>query len=211
MSKDYSKKEKNYFVHPTAIIEDNVEIGVGTKIWHFAQIRKDAKIGKNCVIGNSVFIDETSIIGDNCKIQNHAIIYHQAIIENGVFIGPNVCFTNDQMPRAVNPNGSIKGDSDWKALVIYIGTGSAIGGHSVITPGVTIGKWVIVGAGSVITRDVPDFTLIYGNPARIRGFVCKCGEKLKNIIKKDRENVIFVCECGQVIIIPRKTYKLKRK
>ena len=199
--------ENNYFTHPTAIIEDDVTIGDGTKIWHFAQVRKGTKLGKNCVVGNSVFIDESSVIGDNCKIQNHAIVYHQAIIENGVFIGPNVCFTNDKQPRAINPDGSFKSADDWVSSTIKIGTGAAIGGHSCITPGVTIGKWAMAGSGSVITKDIPDYGLVYGNPARIRGFVCACGEKLAEIVEENDENIVFKCKCGENITIKQEDYK----
>jgi len=184
-----------FFVHPTATIEDNVTIGPGTKIWHYAQIRHHTKIGQNCVIGNSVFVDFDSEIGDNCKIQNHAIVYHKAIIGDGVFIGPNVCFTNDNNPRAINPDGSIKGADDWEVSTIKIGKGAAIGAHSVITPGVTIGQFAMAGSGSVISRDVPDFALVYGNPARIRGFVCKCGKKINNFTKKNGK-IIGRCSCG---------------
>lgn len=198
--------DKKYFVHETAIVEDGVELGEGTKVWHFAQVRKNAKLGKNVVVGNSVFIDEGSIIGDNCKIQNHAILYHQAILENGVFIGPNVCFTNDKQPRAINPDGSFKSADDWEASTIKIGTGAAIGGHSCITPGVTIGQWAMAGSGSVITKDVPDYGLVYGNPAKIHGFVCACGKKLTAVVSEEGEFVTFKCECGEEVKIEKEFY-----
>lgn len=201
--------KRDYFVHPTAIVEERVEIGEGTKIWHFAQVRQGTKIGKNCIVANSVFIDENSQIGHNCKIQNHAIIYHQAIIADGVFIGPNVCFTNDKYPRAVNPNGALKSADDWEASTIRIGEGAAIGGHSVIVPGVTVGAWAASGAGAVVTKDVPDFALVYGSPARIRGFVGKCGRRVIKIIKKTAKEVIFGCVCGETVAIPKEVYKQK--
>jgi len=199
-------KQPDYFVHPTAMVEDRVEIGAGTKIWHYAQIRHDTKIGQNCVIANSVFIDFASEIGDNVKIQNHAIVYHKAIIGDGVFIGPNVCFTNDNNPRAINPDGSIKGADDWEVSTIKIGKGAAIGAHSVITPGITIGQFAMAGSGSVISRDVPDFALVYGNPARIRAFVCKCGKKIKEYEKKGSK-VIGKCQCGLSVEIDPASYK----
>jgi len=201
-------KQLNYFAHPTANIENDVTIGEGTKIWAYAHVRGGSKIGKNCIISENVFVDSETELGDNCKIQNHAIVYHKAILENGVFIGPNVCFTNDKVPRAINPDGSLKGTDDWEVATIKIGTGAAIGAHSAITPGVTIGAWAMAGSGSVITKDVPDFALVYGNPARIHGFVCKCGKKLGDIINKDTDSITFKCECGEEINISRENYRL---
>lgn len=206
MAKKTTIKSNKPFVHKTATIEDDVSIGEGTKVWHFSQVRKGSKIGKNCVIAKSVFIDFESEIGDNVKIQNHAIIYHKAIISNGVFIGPNVCFTNDKIPRAINPDGSIKSADDWQVTTINIGQGASIGGHSVILPGVTIGQFALAGSGSVITKDVPDYALVFGNPARIKGFVCKCGKKLQEYTEGD-EAVIGKCSCGIEVMIDREAYK----
>jgi len=204
-------EKPNYFAHPTATIEDDVQIGEGSKVWALTHVRRGTKIGKNCIISEGVFIDTDSEIGNNCKVQNHAIVYHKAILEDGVFIGPNVCFTNDRLPRAINPDGSLKSADDWEVSTIKIGYGSAIGAHSTITPGQTIGRWVIVGSGSVVTRDIPDHALAFGNPARVHDFVCKCGERLTDIVKKTRNDIIFVCDCGEVIKIPREIYKLSKK
>jgi len=190
-----SKKKKKHFIHKTAIVEENVKIGDGTKIWHFAQVRRGAKIGKNCVIAKSVFIDFDSEIGDNVKIQNHAIIYHKVIIEDGVFIGPNVCFTNDKIPRAINLNGTPKKADDWQVSTIHIGQGASIGGHSVILPGLTIGEFALIGAGTVVTKDIPAFGLVYGNPARLHGFVCRCGKKFARFLESN-EKIVGKCHCG---------------
>lgn len=203
------KRKKNFWVSPTAMVENNVQIGEGTKVWHFSQIRQGSQIGKNCVIGKAVFIDFETVIGNNVKIQNQAIIYHRAIIEDGVFIGPNVCFTNDKIPRAINPDGSLKSTDDWEISTIKIGKGASVGGHSVILPGVTIGRFAMVGAGAVVTKDVPAFALVYGNPAAVKDFVCKCGKKLTDIIAVDDDNYIFRCQCGQEIGILKKDYKQK--
>ena len=201
--------EKNYFTHNTANIEDDVEIGEGSKVWAYAHIRKGTKMGKNCIVGEGALIDVESEIGDNCKIQNRAILYDKAILANGVFVGPNVCFTNDKQPRAINPDGSLKSADDWVTSTIKIGEGAAIGAHSCITPGVTIGKWAMAGSGSVVTHDVPDFGLVYGNPARLHGFVCKCGKKLDNIESEEGDKVKLKCECGETIEIPKEVYKQK--
>jgi len=206
--KSSKKVAASFFVHSSAIIENHVQIGDGTKIWHFTHIRRDTKIGKNCVIGKGVFVDFESEIGDNVKIQNHAIIYHKAILENGVFIGPNVCFTNDKIPRAINPNGSPKSAADWSVSTIRIEQGASIGGHSVILPGIKIGKFAMVGAGAVVTHDVPDFALVYGNPAQIRDFVCKCGKRLSKI-GGNEDVVLTKCPCGIEIVIPKEIYQQK--
>jgi acetyltransferase-like isoleucine patch superfamily enzyme len=197
------KTSKKYFVHKTVVIGDNVQIGEGTKVWHFTQIREGTKIGHHCIICNSVYIDFDSVIGNNVKIQNHSMIYHKAVIEDGVFIGPNVCFTNDKKPRAINVDGSLQTAGDWQVLTTRIGEGASVGAHSVLLPGITIGKFAMIGAGSVVTKDIPDFAMVFGNPAKIRGFVCRCGEKLEIILKKTREIIIYVCSCGLITVIRR--------
>lgn len=209
MAKKTKDTQKNFFIHLSAMVEDNVEIGENTKIWAMSHVRGGTKIGNNCIISEGVFIDTDTEIGNNCKIQNHSIIYHKTILEDGVFIGPNVCFTNDKVPRAVNPDGTLKSADDWEASTIHIKTGAAVGGQCTITPGVTIGSWSMAGSGSVITKDIPDYALVYGNPARIRDFVCKCGERLKNILEKNSDKVVFECGCGEKINIPQAIYKLK--
>ncbi len=195
-----------FFAHKSAVIEDNVSVGEGSKIWHFAHVRHGTKIGINCVIAKSVFIDFKSEIGDNVKIQNHAIIYHKAMIEDGVFIGPNVCFTNDKIPRAINPDGTPKKAGDWQVTTIHIGQGASIGAHSVILPGVQIGEFALVGSGSVVTKNVPDFALAFGNPARIRGFVCRCGRKIKEFIETDTV-IVGKCHCGLNIQVDRQSFQ----
>jgi len=209
MPKKAKQTKKDYFVHPTAIIEDDVLIGQNTKIWHFAHIRRGTKIGQNCIIGKAVFLDFDCQIGNNVKIQNHAILYHRALIADGVFIGPNVCFTNDKRPRAINPDGTLKSADDWGVSTIEIGQGASIGGHCVLVPGVKIGAWSMAGAGSVVTKEVPPFALVYGNPAKVRDFVCKCGQHLKEEISRDEKGIVFHCGCGLETAIPKEDYKLK--
>jgi len=167
-------------IHPTADVSDQATIGPGTSIWNQAQVRERARIGSDCVIGKNAYIDVEVVIGDRVKIQNNASLYHGVTVEDGVFIGPHVCLANDRLPRAVNPDGSRKSDADWEVGPIRIRAGAALGAGSVIVPGVTVGRWALVGAGSVVTRDVPDYALMVGNPARRIGSACPCGEPLRD-------------------------------
>jgi acetyltransferase-like isoleucine patch superfamily enzyme len=165
-------------VHPTAEVSLSAEIGKGTRVWHQAQIRERVRIGENCIVSKGVYIDFDVQVGNNCKIQNGAFLYHGCTIEDGVFVGPGVIFTNDKQPRAINPDGTLKGTDDWivgKTLVKY---GAAVGTGSIVLPGVTIGRFAMVGAGAVVSKDVPDYGLALGVPARLIGFVCACGQKL---------------------------------
>jgi acetyltransferase-like isoleucine patch superfamily enzyme len=166
------------FIHPTADISASARIGEGTKIWHDVQIRPRAVIGNECILGKGVYLDEDVIVGNRVKIQNRASIYKDCTLEDGVFIGPHVCFTNDMFPRAINPDGSLKSASDWQAGRTLVRFGAAVGAGSVILPSKTIGRFAMIGAGSVVTKDVPDYGLVVGNPARFIGFVCECGHRL---------------------------------
>jgi len=167
-----------YFVHPTAEVSDKAKIGKDTKIWHYVQVRENVQIGKNCVFGKGTYVDFDVKIGDNVKVQNRVSIYHGVVIEDGVFIGPHVCFTNDKVPRAINENGSSKLNCDWKVGKILVKIGASIGAGVIILPNVTIGEYAMVGAGSIVTKDIPDYALVYGNPAEIHGRVDKSGEKI---------------------------------
>jgi acetyltransferase-like isoleucine patch superfamily enzyme len=165
-------------IHPTADVSAEAIIGPGTSIWNHSQVRERARIGSDCVIGKNVYVDFDVVVGDRVKIQNNASLYHGLTVEDGVFIGPHVCFTNDRLPRAVNSDGSAKTDADWEVGLIRVRAGAALGAASVVLPGVTIGRWALVGAGSVVTRDVADYALVLGNPARRIGSACPCGESL---------------------------------
>ena len=170
--------QENVRIHPTAEVSPRAEVGTGSAIWHQAQIRDGAHLGRNCIVGKGAYIDFDVQIGDNVKIQNGVSVYHGVTIEDGVFVGPHACLTNDKLPRAVNPDGSLKDADDWAVSPILVREGAAIGAHAVVLPGVTIGRWAMIGAGAVVTRDVPDYGLAWGSPARLRGFVCPCGERL---------------------------------
>jgi acetyltransferase-like isoleucine patch superfamily enzyme len=165
-------------IHPSAEVSADAIIGPGTSVWNQAQVREGARIGAGCVIGKNAYVDAGVVVGDNCKIQNNVSLYHGVTVEDGVFIGPHACFTNDRLPRAINPDGSRKSDADWEVGPIVVRTGAAIGANATILAGVTIGRWAMIGSGSVVTRDVADHELVVGNPARRRGGVCACGEPL---------------------------------
>jgi len=166
-------------IHPTADVSPQATIGPGTRIWHQAQVREGAVIGANCIIGKGVYIDLNVVVGDNCKIQNGALLYHGATVEDGVFIGPQACLTNDRLPRAITPDGQLKGDSDWTVGPIRLCYGSSIGAGAIILSGVTIGRFALVAAGAVVTHAVPDHTLVVGSPARPAGLVCRCARRLQ--------------------------------
>jgi acetyltransferase-like isoleucine patch superfamily enzyme len=165
------------FVHPTAQVAADAVLGEDAKIWNGVQVRERARIGKRCVISKGVYVDFEVVIGDDCKVQNHVSLYHGVTLERGVFVGPHVCFTNDKQPRAINPDGTQKGAADWVVSPILIREGASLGANSTILPGVTVGRFALVGAGSVVTRDVPDFGLVLGNPARRVGVVCYCAAR----------------------------------
>jgi acetyltransferase-like isoleucine patch superfamily enzyme len=168
-------------IHPTAEVSAEAEIGPGTSIWNQAQVRERARIGAGSIIGKNVYVDTDVVIGDHCKVQNNVSLFHGVTLEDGVFIGPHVCFTNDRLPRAINADGTLKTDDDWEVSPILVRHGAALGANSTILPGVTIGRWAMVGSGSVVTRDVPDFGLVVGNPARRLGSACPCGNALRDI------------------------------
>jgi UDP-2-acetamido-3-amino-2,3-dideoxy-glucuronate N-acetyltransferase len=165
-------------VHPLADVSPLAEIGLGTRIWHQAQVRERARIGAGCVIAKGVYVDADVVIGNNVKIQNNASIYHPAVLEDGVFVGPHVVLTNDRAPRAINPDGSLKAEADWQAEGVQVRYGASLGAGTIVLPGVTVGRFALVAAGAVVTRDVPDYGLVVGVPGRVIGFVCACGLRL---------------------------------
>lgn len=163
-----------FFVHPTSIIDENVIIGDGTKIWHFCHIQSGAIIGKNCSFGQNVNVSNNVKIGDGCKVQNNVSLYEGVELENYVFCGPSCVFTNDLTPRAKYP----KGHAGYKKTLIK--EGASIGANATIVCGHTIGKWALIAAGAVVSANVPDHALVMGVPARLRGWVCECGEILSD-------------------------------
>lgn len=166
------------FIHPTAEVSAQATVGSGTRIWHQAQVREGARVGHNCIVGKGAYIDFDVSVGDNVKIQNGVYVYHGVTVEEGVFLGPGTILANDKLPRAINPDGTLKADADWEVSPTLIRRGASIGAGVVILPGVTVGTFAMVGAGTVVTRDVPAHGLVYGNPARPHGYVCRCGRPL---------------------------------
>jgi len=167
-------------IAPTADIDDTAEIGDGTRVWHLAQVREDARVGRDCILGRGAYVGPGVIVGDNCKLQNYALVYEPAVLEDGVFVGPAVVFTNDEFPRAINPDGTLKSADDWHAVGVTVRTGASIGARSVCIAPVTIGRWALVAAGSVVTKDVPDHAVVAGVPARRIGWVGEAGVPLRS-------------------------------
>jgi len=166
------------FVHATAIVEDGARIGAGAKIWHQAQIRTRASIGARCIVGKGAFVDFDVTIGDDSKLQNYACVYHGVTLGRGVFIGPHVVFTNDRRPRATDPNFEPLRDGDWEVGETTVDDGAAVGANATILPGIHIGRWAMIGAGTVVTRNVEPYALVAGTPGRRIGWVCACGTRL---------------------------------
>lgn len=182
--------KKEYFVHESSYVDEPCEIGAGTKIWHFSHIMQNCKIGKNCNIGQNVVISPDVILGNGVKIQNNVSVYTGVICEDDVFLGPSCVFTN-----VINPRSFISRKDEYKKTII--GKGASIGANATIVCGHNIGKYAFVAAGSVVTKDVPDYALVMGNPARVKYFVCECSEKMEWVDNK------FTCpHCG-------KKYELK--
>lgn len=162
----------DYFVHESSYIDDSAEIGAGTKIWHFCHIQSGAKIGKNCSLGQNVNISNHVVIGDGCKIQNNVSLYEGVRLENYVFCGPSCVFTNDLTPRAKYPKGAAK----YKKTLLK--EGCSVGANATIVCGHTVGRWAMIAAGAVVTKDIPDYALVAGVPAKQVGWVCECGTRL---------------------------------
>lgn len=180
------QKKKEYFVHQSAYIDKDARIGKGTKVWHFSHIMKNSKIGKNCILGQNVFIGPNVKIGNSVKIQNNVSVYEGVEIEDDVFCGPSVVFTN-----VINPRAFIERKKEFRKTLVK--KGATIGANATIICGVTVGSYSFIGAGAVVTKDVPDYGLVVGMPARQKGWACRCG----TILKRTKKGNIFICDsCG---------------
>lgn len=180
----------DFFAHETAVIGDGASIGAGTKIWHFCHVMNSARLGKNCNLGQNVVISPGCVVGDNVKIQNNVSVYTGVVLEDDVFCGPSMVFTN-----VINPRSHIERKTEYKDTLVK--QGATIGANATVVCGYTLGKFCFIGAGTVVTRDVPDYGLVVGNPARLRGYVCYCGDKL-SIAADSHEVDMCQCEsCGR--------------
>jgi len=190
----------SFYAHPTAVVESE-DIGDGTKIWHFVHVRSGSRIGRNCNLGKSVYIDTQAEIGDNVKIQNFVSVYKGVKIDDDVFVGPAVTFTNDLYPRAFSWD-------EEHVISTRICKGASLGANSTIVCGVTVGAYAMIGAGSVVTRDVPPYALVLGNPAKIKGWVCQCGRRLGDIVEEGADKILYKCSiCGKAIEVEKKWMK----
>ena len=184
-------------IHPTADVSKAAKVGDGTQIWHEAQVREGARIGRHCRIGKGVYIDANVRVGDNCKLQNRVSVYQGVTIGDRVFVGPHACFTNDLIPRAARTDWEKHDLADrgveWEIVPTVVEDGASIGANATILCGITIGEAAMVGAGAVVTKDVPPYALVYGNPAKIHGYVCDCGRKL--------DAKLYCAHCKKTIVL----------
>ena len=185
------------FIHPTADVSPHATIGEKTRIWHEAQVREGAVIGRECILGKGAYVDKDVHIGNRCKLQNQALVYHGFNLEDGVFVGPGAMLLNDKYPRAINLDGTLKSDDDWEVSEGVVERGASIGGGAILLPGVRVGAMAIIGSGAVVTRDVPERGIVAGNPATLRGYACDCGHVLHE------QGGSYACaSCGRTYSIP---------
>ena len=178
----------DFFVHQSSYIDEDVKIGAGTKIWHFCHVMTGSQIGQNCNIGQNVVISPGVSIGNNVKIQNNVSLYTGVMIEDDVFLGPSMVFTN-----VINPRSHVSRKDEYKPTIVK--KGASIGANATIVCGNTLGRYSFVGAGSVVTKNVPDYAMVYGNPGRIRGWMCQCGIELVFSVSGNSETAICT-HCG---------------
>ena len=204
-------------VQPSAELEAGVSVGARTSIWNRAVLRRGASVGADCVIGRDAFIDEEVRLGDKVKVQNAALVYHGVTVGNGVFIGPGAILTNDRYPRAITASGTLARGDDWTVSPIELADGCSIGAGAVVVAGTSIGRFATVGAGAVVTRNVPDFALVAGNPARRLGWVCACGSRLTDSsgrpVPPDPQpaGLISCSRCGRAFAFNPETGSLDEK
>ncbi|WP_163322478.1 acyltransferase [Draconibacterium mangrovi] len=185
---------KEYYAHKTAIIDEGAQIGSGTKIWHFSHVMDSAQMGKNCILGQNVFVGNKVKLGNNVKVQNNVSVYEGVICEDDVFLGPSMVFTN-----VINPRSSVERKDEFKTTLVK--RGATIGANATIICGVTLGKYCMVGAGAVVTKDIPPFALVTGVPARQTGWVSRSGEILGDDLSCPMSGEKYCLEDGELKLI----------
>jgi len=191
---------KKYFVHPTAEVSAQAKIGAGTKIWHQAQVRENAQIGKNCVLAKGSYVDFGVKLGNNVKVENGVSVFHGVTVEDDVILAPNATFTNDLYPRAFV--------GGFKVYPTLVKKGASIGANATIICGTTIGSYAMVAAGAVVTNNIPDYGLVMGNPARLKAFICRCGQRLAKT-KRIKNQVVMKCKaCKKSMKVPVEDFNL---
>ena len=180
--------DKDYFAHESSYVDEPSVVGAGTRIWHFSHIMKDSRIGKNCNIGQNVVISPQCVVGNNVKIQNNVSVYTGVILEDDVFCGPSMVFTN-----VMNPRSHVERKDEYQQTLVR--QGASIGANATVVCGNTIGRYAFVGAGAVVTRDVPDYAVVYGSPARVQGWICDCGLALT--FENETGGEAASCSCGK--------------
>jgi acetyltransferase-like isoleucine patch superfamily enzyme len=184
-------------IHPTAIVEEGAQVGASTRVWNNCHVRSGASIGENCTLGFNVYVDTNARVGNNCKLENRVSVFRGVTLEDGVFVGPHATFTNDRYPRAITPGGDLVSEDDWTTLETLVKYGATIGAGSIVLPGLTIGRWAMVAAGALVTRDVPDHGLVMGHPAELTGYVGSCGHPLE-----ERDGLWCCDTCNETYELP---------
>jgi len=184
------------FIHDSALVSESAQVGSGTKVWAFSQLREECRVGSECVIGMGAYIDRHVSVGDRVKIENGAYLFEGTSVASGVFIGPRAVITNDRFPRATRRDGALKGRQDWTMLETRIERGASIGAGAILIGGITVGSYAMVGAGALVNRDVPSFGLVVGVPARLLSFVCLCGASQPRSVKPG-ETQSLCSSCGK--------------
>jgi UDP-2-acetamido-3-amino-2,3-dideoxy-glucuronate N-acetyltransferase len=182
--------QQGYFAHETAVIDLPCRIGSGTKIWHFSHIMRDCIIGERCNLGQNVVVSPGCTIGAGCKVQNNVSIYTGVTLEEDVFCGPSMVFTN-----VINPRAFIERKSEYRPTLVK--RGASIGANATVLCGVTVGRYALIGAGAVVLRDVPDYAIVYGNPGRVRAWVCWCGIRLELGVDPSGDETAECAACGR--------------
>jgi acetyltransferase-like isoleucine patch superfamily enzyme len=183
------------FIHADADVDQNAIIAADAKIWDLARIRSGSSIGSGTIVGRNAYVDTDVVIGKNCKIQNNALIYSPSVIADGVFIGPGAILTNDLNPRAINEDQTLKSATDWQIQRVEVQTGASIGAGAICVAPVIIGSWAMVGAGAVVVKNVPNYALVVGNPAKQIGWVGKSGSKLEKVSESKN---LYVCPVSKI-------------